>query len=255
MVDRGTLTTSTRSKTGGNIVITLQPKGILLMNDGNKPNTGSKILTLAEEAGTGGTITIEAPEGFVISNGRGKDNDVLASANRGRGGIINAPPKERVLGFIESNIPTPLSDFTAGSVSGSSGLVIFEPSQDKQPEETLLVDISDPQIAQGCRALRARADEDKFIVTGRGGLPLNPKEALSSDAVQVDLVTRDPENRSSSKIPTRSTRSASEPIVEAQGWIVDRDGTVVLVAHAPNAPQHLSQPRVDCVEPQSSNFQ
>jgi large exoprotein involved in heme utilization and adhesion len=228
MESGGKVTASTLAEIGGDIMITLRPKGLLKMFN------GSKIITSALETGDGGRITIRAPEGFVISNGRDKDNDVLAAAKQGRGGLIQAPPRARVFNFIESNVPTPDSDFTAGSETGIPGLTIFEPSREKQPEETIPLDLADPQIAQGCRALRARADESKFIITNRGGLPTNPTEALSGDAVQVDLVTRNPEaeNRSGATV---SIPSPPKPIVEAQGWVVDRDGTIVLVAHTPTA--------------------
>ncbi|UIE38131.1 two-partner secretion domain-containing protein [Leptodesmis sichuanensis] len=237
MTDRATFTTSTTAKTGGDIVIKLQPRSILRMND------RSKILTLAEDAGNGGTITIKAPEGFVISNGRRKDNDVLASANRGRGGVIQAPPKERVIGFIESNVPTPFSDFTAGSVSGEPGLVIFEPSQDKQPAETVPLDFLRPQLAQNCWPIRAGANENKFVITGRGGLPWDPTALLKGRTILTE------EGQAVDPTIAQSTPPSNSPaseIVEAQGWIVDKNGTVYLVAESGETPHPSWQSVVFC---------
>lgn len=70
----------------------------------------------------------------------------------------------------------------------------------------------------------------EFIITGRGGLPPTPKEALRSDAVQVDLGTpiQGGENRERAAIPANPiTESAITRIVEAQGWLINVLGEVV----------------------------
>jgi large exoprotein involved in heme utilization and adhesion len=43
------------------------------------------------------------------------------------------------------------------------------------------------------------------------------------------------ENSSSSPVDIKPTRSASKQIVEAQGWVINDDGKVELVAVAPQA--------------------
>ena len=257
----GRLTATTNATTGGNIVITLQPKSILQMSN------GSKILSSALGPGNGGNISFSNPDIFVVSNGRDKNNDVLASAISGNGGLIIAPAKVRVLNFIESNRDTPLSDFTAGSVSGLPGSIIYEASSEQQPEETVPIDAVRTAILQGCRASRASAAQSKFIVTGRGGLPSSPDEALSGDAIQVGLVTRTgkDEGRSiteqerrvnSSPFVMRHSQSSDTrhptpkpPIIEAQGWVKRHDGVVELVAYTPTTPQSITQPISSCPYP------
>ena len=96
-----------------------------------------------------------------------------------------------------------------------------------------LVDASN-QITTGCAA----GGENEFVITGRGGLPPNPRQVLSSNAVQVDWVelSASRENRSSTKPATNSTKeSANTQIVEANGWVIGDNGEVTLVATAPTA--------------------
>jgi large exoprotein involved in heme utilization and adhesion len=90
------------------------------------------------------------------------------------------------------------------------------------------------EVVQACQPSENQA-QSEFVLTGRGGLPPSPSEALSSDAVEVDLVTLNPsgENRSSSAVSTNPTRPIPAPLVEAQGWVINMKGEVVLAAKVP----------------------
>ncbi len=88
-----------------------------------------------------------------------------------------------------------ISDINASSEVGSQfdGTIDIN-TLDADPNRGLInlpVVPVDTQVAQGCTA--GSLARSQFIVTGRGGLPANPGEALSTDAVQVDLVTLKPE--------------------------------------------------------------
>lgn len=77
----------------------------------------------------------------------------------------------------------------------------------------------------------------------------NPGDALSTDAVMVDLVTLNPEvaQTSNPAVSPRSTSSTPPPIVEAQGWVIDAKGNVTLIANAPTVTPHSSWQRTaDC---------
>lgn len=76
----------------------------------------------------------------------------------------------------------------------------------------------------------------KFVVTGRGGLPPNPAEATRSDLALVDLgkpihIEATP---AKSVLPRNQIPSQSTSLVEAQGWVIDLQGKVILTASAPN---------------------
>lgn len=95
-----------------------------------------------------------------------------------------------------------------------------------------LVDAS-RQIAQGCTPRRGQ-NASHFIATGRGGLPQSPNEPLRGRAVitgWVDLPAQ-ATARVTEKLSTASMTKSSDPIVEAQGWIVDANGNIMLVAQS-----------------------
>lgn len=102
----------------------------------------------------------------------------------------------------------------------------------------MFVDIS-PLLTPTCLGFPEQ-NESKFIITGRGGLPPNPGDALSTDAVQVDWITLNPDAARSSAqvVSTSPTSPTPSPIVEATGWVIGKNGSVVLTATAPNGTPH-----------------
>ncbi|MEH2293441.1 S-layer family protein [Nostoc sp.] len=95
-----------------------------------------------------------------------------------------------------------------------------------------LVDASQ-QIAQGCTPKRGQT-ASRFIATGRGGLPQSPNEPLRGRAVITGWVDLPPQAipRITDKKPTTSVTKSINQIVEAQGWIVDANGDIILVAES-----------------------
>lgn len=97
-----------------------------------------------------------------------------------------------------------------------------------------------------------------FTNTGRGGLPPSPNNTLNSDAVWEDWrLTAVPrgrggeEERGNSGSPlgirgqgleklynTDFVNPPAREIVEAQGWVVDANGDVILVANVPAVTPH-----------------
>lgn len=236
--DQGRLTAITKSGRGGNMAIQVQDQLLMRFN--------SEISTSAEGPGDGGNIDIQAPNGFVIAV-LNENSDIVASAIGGTGGAATATAAG-VFGFRQFiDRRTSESDFTASSELGLDGILDIN-TQDRELLEALPIDLVDPQIPQGCQAIRARADQNKFIVTGRGGLPSTPGAVLSGDAIQVDLVTRQPQTQRDATPMSSSpvVRSTQETFVEAQRWVVGEDGTVVLVASAPGyTAQYTGQPTLD----------
>jgi large exoprotein involved in heme utilization and adhesion len=110
------------------------------------------------------------------------------------------------------------------------------------------VDASDA-IAQGCRDVQGSS----FVVSGRGGLPPTPQQALGDDPRWRDwrtpaVVSRQSKAPADGTLPPStnppSTKSAR---VEATGWVFGADGKVILTASAPNvtSPDRWGQP-VNC---------
>jgi filamentous hemagglutinin family protein len=267
LLDRGKLTSNSESGRGGNIL--LQLRDLLLMR------RNSQISTNAGGDKTGGNITIKAPNGFLVAAPFG-NSDITANAFSGSGGKITITAKN-IFGFVPRNRanvesldpkeinPNNLqtSDITAFSQQNPSlnGSVQIN-SPDTDPSKGLvelpanLVDGSQ-QIAAGCDS-GGKIARSSFITTGRGGLVADPTEPLiADDAVLADWITLSPESQNraggiqkravvqaqgNTEEKSQKANSVNEPtqIVEAQGWVMDANGNVVLVAQVPTASPHNS---------------
>ena len=242
-LDGGTLSAATVSGAGGNMTVRLQEDLQL--------RRGSSITTNAGNT-DGGNIVINVENLAALEN-----SDITANAEQGRGGRVSINARG-VFGTVFREAPTPDSDITATSDLGAqfSGTVeINTPEVDTNAGlvelDEEVVDVSKLISQNFCSA----GAGSEFTVTGRGGLPSSPNEVLNPDTVLDDLrpvpinTSRvemgsdrrlTPEetesgDRSLTLEETESGKSAAfkETIVEAQGWIVDADGAVVLVANPP----------------------
>ncbi|ASC74058.1 hypothetical protein XM38_050320 [Halomicronema hongdechloris C2206] len=80
--------------------------------------------------------------------------------------------------------------------------------------------------------------DDRFIVSGRGGLPPGPTDPQAADPVEIPWVAVDEElpavtTEALPSITRSDTRTEQLPrLVEAQGWITDADGQIYFVADA-----------------------
>ncbi|WP_366933355.1 filamentous hemagglutinin N-terminal domain-containing protein [Nostoc sp. NMS7] len=268
--NKGKLTAETDSGRGGNI--TLQVAELLLMRHESKITTNAGTTGLS---GDGGNITIKAPNGFIVATPLG-NSDITANAFSGSGGKIAITAKN-IFGFVPrtraeverlnskeinpNNLPT--SDITAFSQENPSlsGTVQIN-SPDVDPSKGLvqlpvnLVDASQ-QIVADCNT-GGKIAKSSFIATGRGGLAPDPTEPLiADDAVLADWITLEPESKNraggiqkrvvvhkqrNTEQKSQKVNFVNEPtqIVEAQGWVIDADGNVVLVAQVPNGSPHNS---------------
>ncbi|NEQ21993.1 MAG: S-layer family protein [Microcoleus sp. SIO2G3] len=241
--NQGSLRGETASGLGGNI--TLDVQDLILMRD------GSAITTTAANNGSGGNITINSP--FIIAI-PSENSDIVANADQGFGGRIDITATG-IYGLEFREELTRKSDINASSnVTGQDGIVEIntpeiDPSRGLTNLPTDLVDASN-QIAQNCRTAGTQVARNEFIITGRGGLPDDPREVLSTDTVWTDLLTLDaPANNLTEDVQNRRTQrqvsrsqdtridnngnNKTTSLVEAQGWVVDNFGIVTLIASAP----------------------
>ncbi len=257
--NQGAIAAETASGQGGNIK--LRDSNLLLLRRNSKMSTTAGT---AGAAGNGGNIDIDADLIVAVSS---ENSDITANSFVGKGGTIDIRARG-IFGLVQRDLeelktllgtdgPNELnparlrsSDITAISQidpSLTGQVTINTPDVDPSlglialPEE--VVDVTG-LIAQGCSAGEGDVGRgaSEFIITGRGGLPPNPNEALSSEAIQVDWVTLNPgvENRSSPAVSTQPTAPKLAPIVEAQGWVIGPNGEVVLTASAVPVQPHSS---------------
>jgi filamentous hemagglutinin family protein len=237
-LDQGGIISETTSSDGGNI--TLSVEDILLLRQSGLISTNAG---RAKFGGDGGNITINAPNGFIVAVPR-ENSDITANAYTGKGGRVQIRAF-RIYGTQLREKENPqTSDITASSQFGINGTVeINTPEIDPNRGLVNLPSVPlDTEVSQVCQP-RTAENQSSFIITGRGGLPPNPRtELLSGDAVQVDWVTLNPrtENRASTNVLNQATTPTPAPIVEAQGWVRNAKGEVVLTAYAPIATPHNS---------------
>jgi large exoprotein involved in heme utilization and adhesion len=204
---------------GGDINITT--KDYLLIRNGSSIQTTS---LSNDKNGNGGNITINSP--LIIAT-RG-NNDISANASSGNGGKLKITsqglfgiqyrPKGQESDFT--------NDITASSTFGRDGAVnISTPGTDPGKDSTELpkapTDASN-QISQVCGA---NSRQNKLTVTGRGGLPPNANDPLTSDVVWQDTRAASPQQVASSA-KTNSAKLAAPAV----GWVFDGKGKVTLVA-------------------------
>jgi large exoprotein involved in heme utilization and adhesion len=227
---------------GGGANIILQASEILLRR-------GSRISTDAGN-GNGGNITINTDTLVAVPK---ENSDITANAQKGFGGQVSITA-QGIFGTQSRDTPTPESDITSTSDLGPqfNGPVQIDirgvdPSRGLAELPETLADSSN-QIAQTCSS---QARNNSFVVTGRGGLPPTPSEALNSTPGWIDWrvstsrggapvpalgdeetgETGGREEFSSERSPIQNPKSKIQnPLVEATGWVRDADGTVRLVA-------------------------
>ncbi|MEH1860545.1 MAG: filamentous hemagglutinin N-terminal domain-containing protein [Nostoc sp.] len=258
----GKLTSNSESGRGGDI--SLQVRDFLQLR------RNSQITTNAGGKGDGGNIFINVPNSsnsFIVPNSNtfiiavpNENSDISANAVGGNGGNV----KINALGVIGTQYrqkPTNYSDITASSEFGLNGTVQIN-SPDADPSKGLvelpvnLVDASQ-QIAASCSS-GGKIARSSFITTGRGGLVADPTQPLiADDAVLADWITLKPESQNraggiqkravvqaqrNTEEKSQKVNSVNEPtqIVEAQGWVMDANGNVVLVAQVPTESPHNS---------------
>ncbi|MHC5939223.1 two-partner secretion domain-containing protein [Nostoc sp.] len=215
----GRLNAESASGNGGDINLQTD---LLLLRRGAKISTTAGT---AEAGGNGGNINIDAPSGFIVAV-PSENSDITANAYTGSGGRVYIRAFG-IYGIQPRSNPTSLSDITASSEFGIKGTVELN-TPDIDPNSglvNLLTVPVDTQVAQTCTAGSAVA-KSSFTMTGRGGLPPNPGEALNADAVQVDLVGSNSEVGNTPAVFTNPINPTSDRIVEATGWVIAANGDV-----------------------------
>ncbi|MEH2181844.1 S-layer family protein [Nostoc sp.] len=225
--NQGLIQAQTESGNGGNI--SLQVGKLLLMRD------HSNITATAGGNGNGGNININAP----IIAGL-KNSNIIANAVKGRGGNIQIAT-QGLFGLKFRPQLTPDNDITASSEFGVSGTVQVN-TIGVDPNSGLVelpANVTDPseQIATGCSDTQG----SRFVATGRGGVPQNPNQQVTSDRTWSDI--RDLRAYRKTGNVTAQTPTSPEVIVEATSWHHNANGQIELVA-APS-PANI-QPQLTC---------
>jgi filamentous hemagglutinin family protein len=225
-LDRGTITAESASGSGGNLVFNLD--NLLLLRRGSTITTTAGT---AQAGGDGGNIAIAT--NFLVAFPT-ENSNIAADAFTGRGGNINITT-QGIFGIEFRDRQTPRSDITASSQFGINGVVTIN-TPDIDPTQgtvELPTTFSTPSLARGCQT--RGNNTSSFVNTGRGGVPTNPTDPLIADTLWQDLELLGETEKGAREQPTTNqqqlrTENSTSTIIEAQGWVVLSNGTIVLTA-------------------------
>ncbi|BAU66749.1 filamentous haemagglutinin outer membrane protein [Stanieria sp. NIES-3757] len=245
------LATNQEQPVGGNITLEIADN-LILKND-------STISASAGENANGGNIDINAE--FVIafpSNGNDTGNDIIATAQQGRGGNIDISTQqifnlEEQDAVDENNniIANGTNDIDASSDLGIDGQINIRtftedvirgaselPRNPIEPEQT---------VAQACSSQGIAEGGNSFTITGKGGVPPQPTEPMSSEVILSEGTVEAEVQGSRGAGENLSTDSShnqnQQPqgiltsqgyIVPAQGIVKKENGEVMLVGYPVN---------------------
>ncbi|NEO69540.1 MAG: S-layer family protein [Moorea sp. SIO3H5] len=243
--NNGIITAETAGAQGN---ITLYSRDIQLLNE-------SKIRTDAENT-TGGKIKIDTD----ILLGLG-DSDITANAQLGSGGSVTIKAKG-IFGLEFRDRPTPENDITATSTLGSSfngevkiNISQVDPTSGLNELPGILVDAEAILANDLCGFENNRiAGGSSFTITGKGGLPPTRLDPVINTDRTVGWRTR-PGLASSRRQKLQQQANVRPPqpvpekkvIIEAQGWVTAKDGTIILTAHPfRGTPVDQILPNLDC---------
>ncbi|MFN6558721.1 MAG: filamentous hemagglutinin N-terminal domain-containing protein [Nostoc sp. ChiSLP01] len=213
--------------------ITVRSQDLLLLRNSNITTNASG------ENVIGGNININTDVLVAFDN-----SDISANSTDFRGGQVTINAKG-VLGTQFRDVPTPNSDITAtGANQQLNGTVqLNTPQQDPTNglEELPLEVVDASQLIN--QNFCAKRGNSSFTLVGRGGLPPSPNTVLNNNTVWEDWrVTAVPrqagEYSSRGRGNIEKSSALSTQIVEAQGWVVNAKGEVILTAAAPTPTPH-----------------
>lgn len=235
--DSSRISATTESGNGGNINLNLADL-LLLRNNSSISTTAGR----ADGGGDGGNININS--GFVVAVPT-ENSSITANAYTGRGGNINITTNG-IYGFDNGAQPRfNRSNITASSTFGINGTIIFnienvDPSRGLTELPSVPTDPTN-QIAAGCPAF----GDARFVVTGRGGLPDNPKGTRLGQVVLQDFraTTGSIANNRDNKLGIENNQL---PIIEAQSLVLDKHGNAELVANIPYDSRSPWNNDIDC---------
>lgn len=225
----GAIVAQSRTGQGGNL--RLKVRDLLLLRHNSQISTTAGT---AQQGGNGGNITIQTP--FIIAV-PAENSDITANAFTGRGGNVQISAQS-LFGIQPRPRVTALSDITASSEFGFSGSIVIN-TPDVDPSRGLvalpgaIVDASN-QIAQGCSA-GGGDSAGRFAITGRGGLPANPEQPLSGEAVWEDTRLTPAARAPTSTGEQRPIADRKTAIGPATSWVFNGKGEVTLIAQTTNS--------------------
>jgi filamentous hemagglutinin family protein len=212
----GKINAGSFSGNGGNIKI--KQADLLLLRRGGRITTNAG--GTPQSGGNGGNINIDSKLIVAIPT---ENSDISANAVKGRGGNVNINT-QGLFGIQFRSSPTANSDITASSDFGQSGNVqINTPGVDPGKDTGELPAVPNDASRQISETCSASQRDNKFYITGRGGLPPNASEPQESEALWQDA-------REVKQKPATTANQPAQLAPPAIGWVFEPNGRVRLIA-------------------------
>jgi len=171
-------------------------------------------------------------------------NDISADSSTGADGTVDFPQVQP-----ERRTSVPLEPVLASEDSiDRSCAVRPSPRSFEQPEEPL-EDSAGQELGKQPKQKPAQQPEEQFIISGRGGIPPSPKEALS--AQQQPLAWMTLPNQTGANDATRFVAPSTqiEPLLpEASTWRQQSDGRIQLVSAFSIAASPMAAAKTACLK-------
>ena len=239
--NEGAINAATVSGQGGNIQLQVD-NTINLQNN-------SLISAQASNNANGGNINIDTD--FIIASPN-QNNDIIASASQGMGGNINITA-EGIFGLEErSSTPTnETNDIDASSEFGLDGTVLINTPDVGTFQEIIEV----PEITQlqtlgaNACARKETPETSSFTITGKGGVPPQPTEPLSSDAIFLEGESASISTEKLEQVQQQQIKplvTAQGEIYPARGIVFLENGDIILTPYATNNIQRIPNSSANC---------
>ncbi len=266
-LDGGTINARSNTGNGGNINIggiSPDAANLLTLRRGSQISTSS-----VQQGGNGGNISINIPNGFIVT-APNENSDITANAFGGSGGKVTIDSQqnfwiaplsraelEQRLGTTDPSQLTPVSLSTNNITAISqvnpnlSGQVNITPpgidiTTGLAPLPNNVVDPTD-RINPNCSP--KSIGNNSFTNVGRGGIPSSPKDPLNEEKIAVNWVRLNPTDMVPTNPIDPNIVQSPKPIVEAQGWMRDLNGDIILVAQSRSGTMiYPSQPASGCMD-------
>ncbi|MGK7936585.1 MAG: hypothetical protein AB4206_12425, partial [Xenococcaceae cyanobacterium] len=245
------ISATTNSGDGGNIILELDDNLVM--------SSDSEISAEALGNANGGNIDIDA-QFIIASPSQNGGNDIIASAEEGRGGDINITA-EALFGIEARELSDLTNDINASSELNQDGdinISILDVDLTQGVTE-LPQNLIEPEtiVTQGCSYGGGNAGSS-FAIQGRGGVSPELTAPLTSDSITIEgeNLTVETEQSKERKIVTliESERPlVMDEIVPARGAIILENGDVILTAYpTPNSTPRTPTDSANCRISQSS---
>ncbi|MBD2208529.1 filamentous hemagglutinin N-terminal domain-containing protein [Nostoc linckia FACHB-104] len=231
--NQAVISAETASTNGGNISLSLPDYLLLLQNSRVSTNAGN-----AGAGGNGGNVIIGT--NFIVTVPK-DNNNITANAFFGRGGNVDITATS-LFGIANQQQGTSGNKITASSEFGVAGTVSIN-NLDIDPASGL-VELPDAPNDPSDRIIAscAATEGNSFIITGRGGLPVDPTATIRDQTLLSDL--RDFTTAQNRNQSINSSPPTQEFIIAATSWVINAQGEVELVASVPQ--ETAPQQRLNC---------